>query len=173
VADVGELLNLKPASQESESITGYLDLKLKPLARFTSARAVGAVTFSGNGGRARSTLPMLREGKTETIFLQVAQSNEIGLFTGLAILNAGSEAATLTVRAFDANGKATALKKFELNPETRVVDLLNGEKFFGQAFSQVGGYLELSSSVPVFSFSLFGDFKSELLSAIVGQTGIR
>ncbi|MDA2924300.1 hypothetical protein MYX65_06525 [Acidobacteria bacterium AH-259-L09] len=177
VGDIQELLDLDTARlQQSEAISGYLQLELvslSPAAKLfgTSANVSGAVSFTGNEGKFRSTLPMIKSGRTATTFLQVAQSDKVGMFTGLAILNTTSETATVTVRAFHARGYQTAETQFELAARNRVVDLLNGEKFFGAKFSQIGGHLQVSSSVPVVSFALFGDFKSEFLSAIEGQSG--
>jgi len=92
---------------------------------------------------------------------------------GLAILNAETETANLTIRAFDTEGTETAVTILDLDPGQRLVDLLNGPKLFGEQFSQVGGHLEVTSSVPVFSVGLFGDFQLERLSAVEGQQGLR
>lgn len=133
---------------------------------------VGAVTFTGNGGKFRSTLPLLPEGETATSFLHMVQSPELRMFTGLAILNAGATTTRVVMKAFGTEGTPTAETEVELHPGQRVVDVLNGPQFFGEGFSQVGGHLELSSGSPVFSFLLFGDLDSEVLSAVEGQTGL-
>ncbi len=116
---------------------------------------------------------MTRSGQTAASFLHVAQSNELGLFTGLAILNAESQATSVTVRAFDANGNQSAETQFELAAGSRVVAMLNEESFFGAGFSQVNGHLQVISTTPVVTFVLFGDFNSQFLSAIEGQVRIQ
>ena len=176
VGDIQELLDLGSDAQSGdETITGYLELEATSfLGTFpVTPQLVGAMTFTGNGGKFRSTLPMVKTGRTESSLLYVAQSQEAEIFTGLAILNTTSDTATVAIRAFDAQGNQTGEIELELSARSRVVDLLNGDKFFGAAFDQLGGHLQVSSSVRVISFALFGDFKSEFLSAIAGQTGLR
>lgn len=172
VGSVRSLLELNPQAVEgSEVITGYLDLRTTPVG--FAARLVGAVTFTGNQGKARSTLPMIEEGQTESLFLHVAESVQAGLFTGFAILNAENETTTVTLEAFDERGVQTAQVQFTLEAGSRVVDLLSGKTFFGGDFNQVNGHIELSSTTPVVTFALFGDFNSEFLAAIESQPPIQ
>jgi hypothetical protein len=79
------------------------------------------------------------------------------LFTGLAVMNPNATAVSVTVRAWDKDGRATAEKTLQVQAGQRIVDLLNGSRLFGPAFDQVGGHLELSSDQPVVSFVVFGD----------------
>ena len=167
VGQVGELLNLDPAGQEWGVISGYLELELGGISNL-----VGAVTFTSRQGGSRATLPLSQGGRTRTSFLQVAQSQEAGMFTGLAILNGGSEAATVTLRAFDLDGNQSAEVEFTLAAGTRRVATLNEESFFGQGFQQIKGHFEVISSAPVVTFALFGDFGLHFLSAIEGQAGV-
>ncbi len=87
-----DLLGLDPTGLDPEFYTGYLDLDLG------GADVVGVVTFWGNQGQYRATLPMVQSGRTAASFLHVAQSNQLGYFTGLAILNAEPQATSVTVR---------------------------------------------------------------------------
>ena len=165
VGEVGELLGL------DGMITGYLELGLQG-----SPSVVGAATFttrSGEGQATRATLPLIHGGRTRTSFLQVAQSQELAMFTGLAILNAGSETATVTVQAFDPAGNQTGQADFELGAGSRRVGLLNEAMFFGEGFNQVKGHLQVNSSSPVVTFALFGDYGLTYLSAIEGQQGLQ
>ena len=165
--DVGELLSLDPGT------SGYLELDVTHagfLAIFGSqVRAVGSATFTLNKGAAQATIPMQSEGRTETTLLRAVPLGTAGTFTGLVILNPGSQTATVTLRALDANGTETASQQIELAAGTRIVDLLNGQQFFGAGFNQTNGHLQLSSDLPVMGLTLSGDFALQFLSATVGQ----
>ena len=168
VADIGQFLGIVP---QEETVTGYLELQLEPGSgsQQSNFEVLGTVTFAV-GGTARAMLPLTSGGRAKTSFLQVAQSNELRFFTGLAILNAGTESSTVTVTAFDDSGQQTAEAEFALEPGSRTIGLLSETVFFGSQFVQVGGHLRVSASNPVVSFALFGDFDSKLLSAIEGQS---
>ena len=164
VADVAELFELD--SLGAGTITGYLDLELEDHPE--GFEVLGSVTFTV--GESRAVLPMTSGGRTSSSFLQVAQSIEARFFTGLAILNAGSETALVTVTAFGEDGTQTGQTQLDIGGGNRVVGLLDEEAFFGPQFNQVKGHLRISSDVPVVSFALFGDSDSKVLAAIEGQS---
>ncbi|HSR53122.1 MAG TPA: hypothetical protein VLV83_20050 [Acidobacteriota bacterium] len=130
---------------------------------------VGSLEFRTGQERTRSLLPLQAFGRELTRFYQVAQSDEIGMFTGLAIYNTDPFTATVTVRAFDSQGRLAEEKVFELDGNRRVLGLLNEEIFFGPGFELVTGHIEVESSDPLVTFALFGDFPGRFLSAIEGQ----
>ena len=134
------------------------------------ARVMGSVSFISDQGKSRSTFPMVAEGWQEVLFPQVAQSNSLRLFTGLAILNGEGETAQVTVRAFDQQGTLSAEAQFDLAAGQQVVDLLNGATFFGAGFEQANGHLQVSSTVPVVSIALLGDYDSNFLASIEPQS---
>ncbi|MGH9338588.1 MAG: matrixin family metalloprotease [Acidobacteriota bacterium] len=172
VRDLADLLDLGLNSQGHSPLTGYLQLdayaELAGLLQ-EQPQLIGAVSFAVNEGRARSILPLVEGGYPETLFLHVAQSRQLGLFTGFAILNLGDQRAEVSVRAFDEEGRQTAETELLIPPGHRVVDLLNSPHFFGSAFEQINGHIEISSSIPLITFGLFGDLQSQFLSAIQGQ----
>ncbi len=112
---------------------------------------------------------VLAEGWQKVLYPQVAQSHSLRLFTGLAILNGEAETAQVTVRAFDQQGTLSAEAQFDLAAGGQVVDLLNGATFFGAGFQQVNGHLQVSSTVPVVSLVLLGDYNSDFLATIEAQ----
>ncbi len=175
VAGAKDLLNLTPSGpSQNLVITGYLKLKASAgkLGRYwvqKPGNLVGTVSFSGNGGRFRASLPMIQEGKKETLLLHVAQSVPLRMFTGVSILNGESVAAKVTIRAYSKRGKLTEERRLVLEPDHRVVDVLDGTNFFGPGFEQVKGHLKILSDQPVVVFALFGDFDSQFLSTIEGQ----
>ncbi|MEE8587125.1 MAG: DUF11 domain-containing protein, partial [Acidobacteriota bacterium] len=106
VEDLGQLLGLNP--QSGQTLTGYLRIDLSEPGTFV-ARPVavsGAIEFGGPGFR--SVLPLIAQGRRESVFLHLAQSAQFHLFTGFALVNDTQAASPLTLRAFDSNGSLTA-----------------------------------------------------------------
>lgn len=164
VQNIGELLD------GEDEVQGFLELGLEggsiggiP----QEPTVVPIITYDGGSMNTMSSLPLLREGRAETVFLQVAQSADLGIFTGLAIANLGDSTVTVTVEAYAEDGTRSALKTFELDPNQRRVALLNDTLYFGSEFEQVKGHLRVTATGPVYSFALFGG--PRFLSAIEGQ----
>ncbi|HSR68413.1 MAG TPA: hypothetical protein VLU25_10760 [Acidobacteriota bacterium] len=174
VSEITELFSIDAGP--SGLRTGYLRFSLQP-ADFVGffgplGQVIGSVEFRTAQERTRSLLPMQAFGNELTRFFQVAQSAELGIFTGLAILNTASsdsQPATVTVRAYDAQGVIAAERIFALEGRSRILGLLNEDIYFGPSFELVTGHIEVQSSSPVFTFALFGDFSGRFLSAIEGQ----
>lgn len=152
---------------------GYLEIQTTaaPTGPFAvPAQIMGNVIFSGNHGATEASLGLAEAASSSILFLQVAQSVELNIFQGLALLNTSAEDAMVTVRAFDAQGIETATVEVAVPPRGRRVDVLNGPVFFGAGFDQAGGHLRLDSNVPIFAFCLFGDFDQQYLAAVEGQS---
>ena len=158
-------------------VSGYLLLEVTPndLRKVLKkgARVIGSVSFNLENGKVSSSLPLVESGQTETLYLQVAQSSQLEMFTGFAILNTGEETSRVTIQAFDEDGVKTAEREFDLPAGERQVGLLNEDVFFGPDFEQVKGHVKLLSSHPVVTFALFGDTSQRFLSAIEGQEPLR
>jgi hypothetical protein len=170
VADLGALMHLPVESlAEGEAYSGYLELDIRAGMLWQPGWVVGAIVFSGNNRRFAAALPLIEQGYRETLIPHVAQSSAFHVFTGLAVLNVGVEAAAVTVQAVDPAGEESGRRDFSLQPGERAVDLLNGPVFFGPEFSQNGGYLRVSSTQPLVSFALFGDSGLAYMAAIGGQ----
>ncbi len=121
-----------------------------------------AIYTSGNG-ELRSNLPLTPRGGQDTAFLQVAQSEEVGFFQGLAVV--APEGADLELSAYDKSGQVTAQRAISLPPGGRVAGLL--DELFGAGFQQVGGILRVKANRDVFAFSLFGG--ARFLAAVEGS----
>ncbi len=170
VVDLGTLMHLPVQTLgEGQAYSGYLDLDIGTQSSDLGAAVVGAVVFSGNYWRFAAALPLIGQGRRETLIPHVAQSDAFRVFTGLAVLNPGTEAADATVVAINSAGEESGRQDFLLQPGERAVDLLNGPVFFGPEFSQNGGYLRLSSTQPLVSFALFGESALAYMAAIGGQ----
>jgi hypothetical protein len=164
---VTEFLPIEASAGQIE--TGYLIIDL--VGSFLSTPIVsGSVTFTSFQGNSIATLPLVANGDCRTRFLHIAQSSDLNMFTGLAILNLGGEPVDVRVRAYDPAGMVLAEKSVQqLAPGTRVVDLLSSPTFFEGEFQQIGGHIEVVSDTPVVIFALFGDYEGRFLSAIEGQ----
>jgi len=149
--------------------TGYLKISVKrSLFDSGSRRLFGAVTYSGNGGQFSSSVEMLASGSSKVLFPQLAQSKALSIFTGLALVNPGSETAIVQLVAYRPNGVKSQEVTVSVPPASRLVDLLNGKRFFGSGFDQVNGHLRITSNVPLLSVVLFGDYASSYLAAVEG-----
>lgn len=145
----------------------------------TGFGVLGSVTL--RGGAFETVLP-LQSGQDfqallgprfvrRTAVLQVAQSSQLNVFTGLSVWNPFTTASQARLEAFDSQGVRTASKAFVLNPGQRAVDLLDGPEWFGPGFDQVGGYLIIEARrTPVLTTALFGRTDLSFLAAIEAQT---
>ena len=119
--------------------------------------------------KARTTVPLLSESLDDETFPQLAHSPDGRIFTGLAIFNPSTVAATITVEAYDTSGAKTAETTLQLAPKARMARLLGADELFGSDFDQTGGHIRIRSSHPVFSYVTFGDVDGETLSALEPQ----
>lgn len=133
-------------------------------------RILPLVNYITRANTAQSVLPMESEGKLLADYLYLAQSDQAGVFTGLAIFNPSNHRAAVKVKAFDQEGEAiTDSVELILEPGERIADVLAGPSFFGSSFSQINGHFQILSSNPVISFAMFGDSGSKFLSVIQGH----
>jgi hypothetical protein len=166
---VTELLDIDTSKLGSnENLIGYLTVEMTNGTHHLP-KVIGTLTFQGNNGKWVSTLPLLERGRNRTLFLHVAQSPEVKMFTGLAILNAGDSEATVTAEVYDEEGNQTGTKELKIPAGHRVVDVLAGPQLFSSEFSQVKGHIKVLSDLPVMSFALFGHNDQRFMSAIEGQ----
>ncbi len=164
--DLGAMLSLE--ASDDQLLTGHLRIEVLPEGDVEN-RVLGAIAFGSNSGSYLSVLPLIPEGRRDNLILQIAQSRELKIFTGLVLLNPGTEAADTEIRVFKPNGSLAAEKKLNLEAGRRIVDVLNGPAFFGPGFTQVGGHIEITASQPVVTFAMFGDNDLRYLSAIESQ----
>lgn len=128
-----------------------------------SSGVIGDVIF-GESGNAQyaAALPLQTHSFTEGVFSQVA--NGMGLFTGLAFYNPGSEAADVTVEVYSDTGTRTGVTQPPVRIEAgrRVSRLVN--ELVPASKGQVRGYVVVKSNQPLIAQQLFG--AGNLLSAV-------
>lgn len=146
-------------------LTGLLQVRVLHGTR----RLAGWLQLQGGGGRTATMLPLSARGVRELRFAQVAQAEDDSIFTGLVILNPGTEPAWTRIEARDSQGRLHRQRSFAVEAGVRVVGLLRSAELFGVDFTQRGGHLRLTADRPVIAFAIFGDAAGHFLSAVEGQ----
>lgn len=172
VVDLAEALEIDPQElAEDFFVQGHFALELTSSDPSVLPRTVGLLTF-GQQGLYETALPLSAVGLTTTYVLHVAQSDQLGIFTGLAVLNPGTEATDVTVQAYSRSGALRGTSNFTLGGRSRRVDVLKGDGLFGEGFEQVDGHLAIVADRPVVVFAIFGGMNLEYYSAIEGQPSL-
>ena len=131
------------------------------------AHVLGDVVYDGGVLKTHSSLPMLDRLEGTTQFLQVAQSQDLGIFQGLAIFTPGPRASLVLVEAYSQEGEMTAAGIILVRPGQRFVGLLDDPLLFGEGFEQLGGILRVEAfGNPLATIALFGG--PRFLSALQG-----
>ncbi|UCF36727.1 MAG: hypothetical protein JSU96_18250 [Acidobacteriota bacterium] len=149
-------------------VTGYMKLEIEPRDASTSpGRSVLAtLTYLGNSSRTASALRLVAGPEQTADFLQVAQSEVLEIFQGLAIANPNDSEAVVEVQVFDRQGEITASATVIILPGGRVSGLLTDDIWFGDGFEQIGGHIRVTSDQPILAYSLFGN--PDYLAAVEG-----
>ncbi|RPJ87531.1 MAG: hypothetical protein EHM18_00655, partial [Acidobacteria bacterium] len=124
---------------------------------------VGDVVFGDSGNLAfAAALPLQGTRFREAVFSQVA--NGMGLWTGLAFHNPGTETAVVTIEVYSAKGTKTGELEngMQLGAGARVARTL--DELIPGTQGQIGGYVVVRSSQPLIAQQLF--FNAELMSAV-------
>lgn len=148
--------------------TGYIRADVEPIAvaYFTSVPPLGgSVRFSAAGGVGSSALPLNIPAATDFVYAHVAQSPDY--YTGLAILNLNPTPVTVTISVLSKDGTPVGTLSTLLQPGQRISKLLY--ELVPASKGQVGGYVRVTSNLPVSSFSLFGSNDGLSVSAIPPQ----
>ena len=159
-------LSLGPGQQWHGDAGAFFGLdELVGWLRVTSNRAelVGSVTYADPDNRLLAALPLESSGARESVFSHVAQTDVV--FTGLTLLNPGSEPALVSIEVFDAAGHLLGAAFPQLEPGEKRARVLP-EWIPGLAF-QSEGFVRIRANRPVIGFELFGS--AEYLAAVPQQ----
>lgn len=109
-----------------------------------------------------AALPLQTQRFREAVFSQVA--NGMGLWTGLAFHNPGTEKAVIAIEVYSAEGVKTGElgDVLQLGPGERIARLL--DELIPATQGQIGGYIVVRSSQPLIAQQLF--FNADLMSAV-------
>ena len=144
-------------------MTGYLHYEVST----DTEGLLGSLAYGTIDGTALAAVPAQGNGYSDLFFAHVAQG--LDFYTGLAMLNPNTDPVVVGFSTFDRDGKKTGAKLFTLNAGERRArvfsELLDN-------FAQVGGYVRLSSTRPIFTYELFGSQSSQRFLANVPAQGV-
>lgn len=131
-----------------------------------TTRVAGYVRFGDPAdAQFQTALPFVTQGRNEVIYSQVAQ--DATFFTGVAIINATPDPATVTVTVFNTDGAQVGSGQLTIQSNARISKLLSEILPVLPPMSK--GYFRVSSNRPVFSFGVFGTNTLSVLSAVPPQ----
>ena len=136
-----------------------LDSSLEP------ASVNGSLRLRSSDGRLSASLPLLLPHDADAFYAHIAQ--DLGFFTGVAVLNPHGNPVEVTVEAFDQVGDPLGESTFTLPGGGRKAKLLL--ELIPATAGQVGGYFRVRGAREIVSFALFGDLASESISIIPSQ----
>jgi len=109
-----------------------------------------------------ASCPLESRKFTRAVFSHVA--NGLNYFTGLALLNPNAQTASVTLDVYAMSGTKTGSTVLVLGPKQRFSRLLS--QLLPISEGQMGGYLMLTSNVPILAQELYGDSRLNFLSAV-------
>ena len=124
----------------------------------------GSVRFAGPSGMLSASLPLFLVANSNALYPHVAQ--DLGFFTGVAILNLQDDPVEVKVESIDAAGQSLGEKTMTLDSGARISRLL--VELIPATMGQLGGYFRVQGD-EVLSFALFGDLAGKFISTIPSQ----
>jgi hypothetical protein len=160
--------SLFPALDASTLTTGYVRVDVSPIQVgpfvFTPLLA-GSLRFSASNGSGSAALPLVTPALSEFVYSHVAESAVY--YTGIAMLNTNTTAASVSVQVFTAAGTSVGTTLLTLQPGQRVAELLH--QLMPATAGQSGGWIHILSNQPISSFSLYASYDGLSLAAIPPQ----
>jgi hypothetical protein len=151
------------APLDSETVTvGYVRIESDGI------RLAGSTVFGNRNGQSfASSLPLVYNLKTSITYSQVA-SNDL-YFTGIAVLNPNLFEASVGIGLYSKEGQLIDQRVEVIPPMQRIAKLAT--EYFPSLVGQdrTSGYVRVTSTKAIASFSLFGTNDLSVLSAIPGQ----
>jgi len=167
---------LAPPVQVTLGPGDFLEKDAGDLFAFTDPLAVGSLHVQADGPgvigdvvfgepgtlRYASSMPLQVQKFTKAVLNQVA--NGMGMFTGLALYNPGTEPADVTIEVFAPDGNITGTKTIPLAAGGRLSQLV--PQLVPGTEGQVTGFIILRSTRPLIAQQLFGENGLSMLSAV-------
>ena len=151
----------------NEQIVGSLRIDLEEGfdSSLEPASVNGSLRLKSSDGRLSASLPLLLPRDADAFYAHIAQ--DLGFFTGVAVLNPHRNPVEVRVEAFDQEGDQLGENTFTLPGGGRKAKLLM--ELIPSTAGQVGGYFRVRGAREIVSFALFGDLASESISIIPSQ----
>src|SRR6266566_3670686 len=128
----------------------------------------GYLDYGTTDGIALSAVEAQGQGYSDIFFSVLAEN--FAYYTGVALLNLNTQPATVTLEMFDRTGGRTGSTIFTLSAGERRTRLLG--EFFQSAVDQVGGYIRITSTRPIFALELVGSRATSSFLADVSAQGV-
>jgi len=144
----------------SDTLDGWLEVEA------SSDSLNGMLTYTVPSIGSAAGVATVAQGETSALFSHIATS--LGFFTGVAALNPGTLAANLEMSAHRPDGSLVGSFAAVLRPGERVSRLI--DEFVPDSSDMAGGFIRVSSDLPIYLTSLFGSLASGVLSNIPPQT---
>ncbi len=143
----------------ADSLEGWLEV-------VSSSKAINAtLSYSVPAIQSLAAVAGSREPSRQALFSHIA--TDIGFFTGVALLNGSELTANVRVVALRPDGSKLGTYDTVLLPGQRISRLV--EELISPAAGQAGGFIWVSSDVPIFLTSLFGNASTGVLANIPPQ----
>ncbi len=126
-------------------------------------RMVGVACYTANSQKAKAAVQLAPRPSLGYVLPALLQSAEQGYFTALSLVNAGPGANVVEMQAVDDQGNLLREHSLVLTPGGHVVDLLDGQEFFGSQFQQTTGHLRIRSTAPLFASAVIGNRQMDFL----------
>ena len=128
---------------------------------------VGNVSYLDPKGQLkfRAALPLETEAAQNFAFAYL--DNRADAFTQVAIFNPQTQAATVTLKVFKADGSAVGTAVLNVPAGGFYTDLV--DSIISASFGQQGGYFTLSATQPVIASAAFGTLAGTMIAALPGQ----
>ena len=107
-------------------------------------------------------------GRTRALFSHISTREELGFFTGVAVLNSGSLVTNVQMVAVNPVGMVLGSVGMTLRPRERISKLIT--ELIPEADDQDGGFVWVSSDLPVYLSSLFGSDRDGVLANVPPQS---
>lgn len=150
-----------PSGSGGGLVQGYVEVTC------SGVRLVGHIVFGDAGGRFSAALPLVARLRDSAIFGHVASSRV--WYTGLAVVNPGSEDVESTITVYQADGTPALSRILSIPAGQRVSGLLTEFFPLPPDEERISGYIRLTASRPVAAFALFGTNEGSVLAAIPAQ----
>ncbi|MBP7868005.1 MAG: M6 family metalloprotease domain-containing protein [Acidobacteria bacterium] len=156
-----------------EALTGDLWVKVSSETDFR-----GVVEFGTRDGKSATVLPLAGSPSREAFFpyVYVSPAGSGSFYTGITLVNPGSQAAALTLGAADENGAPLAATTMSLAPGEKYVKLVD-QVFPGVTDPTTIRSVTVSADAPLVGFELFGKWDqpglSGLMAADVSPTALQ
>jgi WD40 repeat protein len=152
----GDLVSLFSDAPEVRDVTGWIEVEgtLDPL--------MGTITFGDDGETYKTTFQLQAAAEKEFVFPIVAQDDTY--YTGTALLNPGSETATVTVELWGPGGTLDRTTTFSLAGKNQTSRYLSN--YFPNLEPRLTGNIRVRSDKPLYGIAVINDGGLNFLAAV-------